>query len=270
MRRLIIAFVVTASVAGLVFSAVGAANNGPDHYLIYKANAREKADIELKDQFIDRPFKVRNLKGLGVPADKTFAGYTFGKQHPEIHLTTYKIKLADSGPKEAKVEKTITNQFGTIDVRVRKPERLLVPASKDLDNPAVPPSSSPVDHFNCYKIKVLGKFTKFQVTVEDQFITPAEVFDVKKPMRLCAPAEKKHDGNTFVVTNEIDHLLCYKVQLKGDDDDDDDGGKTGLFVGDQFDSRQIRSNTANPNELCVPSTKGPFVGGPAGAGDDDD
>ena len=257
MKRLIVAFVVTAGVAALMFSAVGAAvESGPDHYLVYEAEAKEKADITLKDQFIGpvaRPFKVEELEGLGVPADKTIAGYTFGALHPEIHLTIYEIELDDEEPNKAKVEKTITNQFGTIDVRVRKLERLLVPAFKDVDDPIGAPSLSPVDHFNCYKIKVLGKFRKFQVILEDQFTTPAKVFDVTKPQMLCAPAEKTHDGVTFGITNPVDHLLCYKIELA--DDENENEGEERVFVGDQFDSRRIKLDTEEPEQFCVPSTK---------------
>jgi hypothetical protein len=150
----------------------------------------------------------------------------------------------------------VTNQFGTLRLDTIKPDRLLVPAAKDLDNPVVGPdnASHDVDHYQCYKVKVHAKTPKFeptQVTVADQFTTPAKTVDVKKPTRLCNPVDKNGES----IKNPDGHLLCYQVTVPRGQPKHT--ARVGVHVGDQFGGEQL--NTIKEEELCVPSTKSGIV-----------
>lgn len=260
MKKLMISLLVAGVLVGILLFAGAAGASQPDHYLFYKASARERDHVTLADQFATKLFKVKNLKELGAPASKTPGAFSYEVLHEDIHLTRYKIKRARGEPRHVRVDKRVVNQFGEIVVEVRKPDRLMVPAAKELDlhHPEVDPPDPETlddldfDHYTCYRIKLRGEFERIQVRVEDQF-TPGKIVEVVKPTRLCAPVEKTHDGHVFLpIQNPDIHLMCYKVKLLGEKND----RVRRVFVGDQFDpERRIRLDTRKPRELCVPSQK---------------
>jgi len=173
-----VAMVAAISLQELVFSGD---SGEPDRYLFYDAFAPLKLEVNLDDQVIDpaMDFELQNLTALGVPTDGTTVGFGYGygygaviKQHEEFHLTTYKIK----GPKvDSKITVRVTDDFGTMDVVVRKLERLLVPATKQSGQAPPAPTISGIntldlDHYTCYNIKPLDKFDHILgVFVRDQF-----------------------------------------------------------------------------------------------------
>ena len=189
-----------------------------------------------------------------------------GISDPDTHLVGYKVKQVrpkgdPKPPKNPRVGIQIRDQFfDELIVNVddiNKADRLLVPASKSLNDLPSPPDgeSHSVDHFLCYKVK-LPKGTKFpkdiQVTLADQFIDPegngvTQSFDLKKPKRLCNPVDKNGEG----IKNDEGHLMCYEVKRpKGAPKHE----KTVVFLSDQFGEANFWE-TKKEKELCVPAEK---------------
>ena len=229
-----------------------------DHFLSYKIRKTkgtpkfEKQEVTLTDQFeSDVLFEVKKPKEIYNPADKN------GEEiiDPDTHLVAFEIKRAKTEPRQPKhVKRTnieVVNQFGTIFVDTKKPDRLLVPSLKDLDIP-IPdidvPDEFPVDHFKCYKVKVsegTPEFESIQVTLADHF--EDKLFDVKKPKRLCNPVDKNGEG----IINPDAHLLCYKV--KPAEDEPKHIKVEGIHTNNLFGPLQF--DTKKEAELCVPSTR---------------
>ncbi|MFQ5800088.1 MAG: hypothetical protein ACE5H0_15535, partial [Bacteroidota bacterium] len=226
-----------------------------DHYLSYKVKRTEfeKLEVTLTDQFeSDVLFEVKKPKEIYNPADKNGEGII----DPDTHLVGYKIKRAKTEPRQPKhVKQTnieVVNQFGTIFVDTKKPDRLLVPSLKDLDTP-IPDIDAPavftIDHFKCYKVKVSegSEFPEgIQVNVVDQFNQP-KLFDVEKPKRLCNPVDKNGEG----IINPDAHLMCYKVK-RAEDEPKHEKVK-GIHINNQFGPLQL--DTKKEEEICVPSVK---------------
>ena len=161
-------------------------------------------------------------------------------------------KLAKTDPPQPKhVERTnirVDNQFGTIFVDTKKPDRLLVPSAKSLAGPIDALDPETIDHFKCYKVKVTEgtpEFEPIQVTLADQF--EDKLFDVKKPKRLCNPVDKNSEG----IFNPLAHLMCYTV--KRAEGEPKHIKVSGIQVNNQFGPLQL--DTKKEAELCVPSTK---------------
>src|SRR5262245_62986850 len=93
----------------------------------------------------------------------------------------------------------------------------MAPTLKTLAPPGPMPPSDPdvPDHFQCYKVKRSKGSPKFQkilgVKVQDQFATVT--LDLLKPVRLCAPANKR--GEDPSAPQHLFHLLCYKTKNSG-------------------------------------------------------
>ena len=232
----------------------------------------EKQEVTLTDQFeSDVLFEVKKSKELYHPADKNGEGII----DPDTHLVGYEIKRAKTDPPQPKhAERTnieVVNQFGTIFVDTKKPDRLLVPSLKDLDIP-IPdidvPDEFPVDHFKCYKVKVKKKICEddpafkcredadcqtgtcnigfpkgIQVDVVDEF-NQHKLYDIKKPKRLCNPVDMNGEG----IINPDAHLMCYKV--KPAEDEPKHIKVEGIHTNNQFGPLQV--DTKKEAELCVP------------------
>ena len=202
----------------------------------------EKRAVTLSDQFETGVFEVKKLKALYNPVEKDGQGIL----DPDTHLVGYGIQPDKNGPKHVKQTNIqVDNQFGTIFVDTRKPDRLLVPSAKSLTNPIAPLATEPIDHFKCYKVEVTEGTPEFpegiQVTVGDQFTDPPEVFEVEGPKRLCNPVDKNGEG----IQNPDDHLLCYKIMQVN---------LNGIHVNNQFGPLQLDLEKKG-KQLCVPSTK---------------
>ena len=243
-----------------------------DHFLCYKVKAKPKFakfDVGLADQFENKPFTVKTAVSLCNPADKNSGGII----DPVSHLKGYKIKRAKGEPKHVKQTNIkVENQFGTIFVDTKKPDRLLLPTAKSLVGPV--PQLDPVliDHFKCYKVKTrkriceddpsvkcktnadcdtgacnLGFPKGITVTVDDQFPDTPKVFKVKKPTRLCTPVDKNGGG----ILDPLDHLMCYKVKrAKGEPKHTK---VSDIHTNNQFGAEVMK--TKKLEELCVPSVK---------------
>jgi hypothetical protein len=185
---------------------------------------------------------VRFPHRLCAPANKNDGDPT-APTHPD-HLQGHLV----SGPNVKVANLNVTNQFGTIKLDTVKPDVLMVPTLKSLDPLALPPAltNPTVDHFQCYKVKRSKGSPKFQkilgVKVQDQFGTAT--LDLLKPIRLCAPANKRNEDPS--APQHPFHLLCYKTKNSA-------FGMEQTFTNDQFGPAQPL--LIHRRELCVPSTK---------------
>jgi len=230
-----------------------------DHFLSYKikrsrgAPKFEKLEVTLTDQFeSDVLFEVKKPKEIYNPADKNGEGIF----DPDTHLVGYQLKRIKGEPKHEKITGILVeNQFGTIFVDTKKPDRLLVPRLNNLDTPIHDievPAVFTIDHFKCYKVKVTEgtpEFEPIQVTLADQF--EDKLFDVKQPKRLCNPVEKRVGGEVTEIKNFDNHLMCYKVK-RAEDEPKHEKVKA-IHINNQFGPLQL--DTKKEAELCVPSTK---------------
>ena len=106
------------------------------HFLCYRVGRTKgtpKFDpitsIPLTDQFESKPFKVRRPLTLCNPATKN------GEVPEDLdtHLVGYKIRRATGQPRhERRFFIKVVDQFGTIFVNTKRPDRLLVPSAKNL------------------------------------------------------------------------------------------------------------------------------------------
>jgi hypothetical protein len=126
-------------------------------------------------------------------------------------------------------------------------------------NQTPPPAG--LDHFKCYKIAVAKAphgqppFPKFvpvtDVKVEDQFET--RFFDLKKPTRLCNPADK--NGEDAAAPAHAGHLVCYRVKLTKTTPKQAKVTSTLVSTDNQLGPEVQQA--VGVQELCVPSTLGP-------------
>ena len=258
-----------------------------------------------------RIYDVRKPVDLCAPAGKD--GHSVGD--PETHLQGYPIALtkgrcalvapvnagggctgeSDCGgnarsafcvtqPKSVKqLDLQVTNPFhpaNPLTVDIGTPDRLLVPAAKNLESPPSPIEPSNVDLYKCYTVTVSKAQPKLPpilgVLVDDSFIDGRRAFDIKKPTRLCLAAANA-DGIPTVAA----HLMCYQAApSKGlcsagapispnsacTKEEDCGGTKrqtsfcalqpafrkvTGIFVDNQLTSSKV--DLTREDELCVPS-----------------
>jgi len=220
-----------------------------DHFTCYRVRPSARfgivPSVSLVDQFGSTTIEVKKLKSLCTPTSEN-ASDPSAPAHPD-HLTGYQIKA----PKFRSIlNQRIVNQFGTILVDVKKPDRLLVPSAKSLSVVPPAPTVSAVDHFQCYKAQISKGQPKFVpitgVTLEDQF--GARLVDVTKPRRVCNPANQ-NDGEPGA-ENHVDHLICYQVKPAAR------FVPVGpIFVDDELGPETL--DALRPDELCVPSLNNP-------------
>ena len=196
-----------------------------------------RTGVLLEDQFGPSTATIKRAKRICAPANVA-GGDSTATTHPG-HLTSYTIKQTSSRFTPIKGV-TVTDQFGSLVVTVKKPDRLLVPTAKSLT--AQPgPLQDPLDHFKCYRLSA-ARFRRAGITVETQF-GPLTV-DIKKPLHLCAPVNK--NGEDPSAPGHPDHLMCYLVRGPRPVQ------KT-VFTDNQF--GQDSFEFFGPRELCVSSTK---------------
>jgi hypothetical protein len=104
----------------------------------------------------------------------------------------------------------------------------------------------PLDHFKCYRV-FAGPIANGDpvVNVEDQF--NEEQMEVHKPVLICNPVNKIHNGIQSGINNPNEHLVCYRTSS---------GSDPALFVrvSNQFGTRMLAVLEAE-NLLCLPSFK---------------
>jgi len=196
----------------------------------------EPVPLDLEDDFGASTATVRRAKMLCAPVNKNDEDPT-APDDPD-HLVGYEIRR--DGRFQGVLDEVVEDQFGTLVLDIRRPERILVPSAKQADpNDVVTPLDPPVvDHYQCYSVRgdrrrVAG------VTLEDQFGTGSA--DVKKPSRLCLPVNKNGEG----IVDGAARLMCYAIKP---------GPRvnTTVQVNNQFGDDELRVKRAR--ELCIPET----------------
>jgi hypothetical protein len=109
-----------------------------------------------------------------------------------------------------------------------------------------PPISMPGDHFQCYRVVEGPALKPEKLTVSDQFGKATIV--LARPIMLCNPSIKVHNGKEYGVTEPKRHLVCYLP----------------IEQSDQQQTRKVKiNNQMAPANLtlrerqmfCVPSSK---------------
>jgi kumamolisin len=141
------------------------------------------------------------------------------------HLERYQAKLSKTAPAQPKPLKTnvsIENAVGPLTLTIQAVDSVAVPSGRTLGASGAPSpgagGEATVDHFKCYKAKVAKAphgsapfpvFTPVQATIGDEFAGAR--YDLVKPTRLCAPADK--NGEDPTAPTHPGHLVCYKAKL---------------------------------------------------------
>jgi hypothetical protein len=105
------------------------------------------------------------------------------------------------------------------------------------------PAQPRLEHFHCYSAVALPTFRPRVVTLRDQFGLARPT--VRRPVELCAPAEKNRER----VFNRIGHLKCYALS-RGP------SLNRNVAVRNQFGPARLR--VLRRQTLCVPSLKFPL------------
>jgi hypothetical protein len=208
-----------------------------DHFQCYETHRPplRLAPLSLVDRFGASTARLIRGKRFCAPASKN-------DEDPDAvsapdHLTGYTIK--QTTPRFARVRDVpVTNQFGTIEVDLVRPDYLLVPTGKSHVGP-LPSYTAGVDHYKCYKAR--GRFRTGPVAIEDQF--GSIVGFIKRAVRLCVPVDKNDEG----VIDPITSVLCYSTRAGAGSPTGDTLYTLNQFGADSFDVFGAR-------ELCVPST----------------
>ena len=243
-----------------------------DPFLFYKAKVTKNTTAftsltaTLVNAFDNATYTLKKAVNLCTPA--SVDGETVSDAN--THQVSYTVKLA-SGP--AHVPQTnikVVDAFAldhplvpALLIDTVKPDVLLVPSSKTLMPPPLPPpdlGSIDVDHYLCYKIKIHKGTPKFvaqtNVPIADQFtgmLTPKN-FDIKKPKHLCVPTNVNGGG----IKNAGGYLMCYTAKpSKG-------AAKaavhSGVNVNNEFAPNPLQLDTAKETELCTPAIINPICG----------
>jgi hypothetical protein len=175
-----------------------------EHFVCYTASTHTSftpRPKSLLDQFAAQRKTIKLLapEKLCNPARKANEPF----ENKKAHLRCYRTETV--APLNRLV--LVRNQFGEFRARVGSPERLCLPASKQVIGGQRPQNLFVTEHFKCYRITPLGaNYTPRKVTFRDQF----QRFRVRvfKPYRLCAPVEK---SRKFPVQHMVQHLVCYLV-----------------------------------------------------------
>jgi hypothetical protein len=217
-----------------------------DHYQCYRARAKdfEERDVTLADQFGTIEAEADKLKHLCTPVRKNNEG------DPDLnggHLTCYKLDDDDDDDTEKTPKRRVLvdNQFGSLELIVKGPRELCLPATKDIGVPPVgDPAALNLNHFLCYKARpaVRNSFAPQVVTLEDQFETRDAV--ARRPVALCNPVDKNAEGTVITPDN---HLVCYALNRQPA------LRLNGVFTSDQF--GDLESKVLRAKTLCVPSSK---------------
>ena len=97
----------------------------------------------------------------------------------------------------------------------------------------------PADHYKCYKTLGARNDTR-TVTLADQFGT--EQVTVKRPIRLCNPADKNGEG----ILDPTSHQMCYKIAAQP-------FVQRVVLAQNQFGDNYLR--IIRPESLCNPAAK---------------
>jgi concanavalin A-like lectin/glucanase superfamily protein len=196
---------------------------------------------------------------LCAPADNSGAE-PLAPTHPQ-HLEGYVVtisKLPTPQPKPTPQLKTIQNEYGTLILKVTKPDRVMVPSAKVIGDGGTAALSMPtVDHFKCYHAGVAKAakhqppfpvWTIQQAILTDQLGGPL-IYLLTKPKHFCNPADTA--GEDPGAPSHPLHLVCYKAKLAKEVPAQPSFTKTTLSTNNQWGPEVLKTTAVD--ELCVPS-----------------
>ncbi len=206
-----------------------------DHFLCYTADFSgfepERARL-LLDQFGGSPTEVFEPNHLCNPVRKNRLPIF----DEDAHLVMYDLRPHDpTAATGAPV--VVRNQFGTQTFEVGPRVILAAPARKNQQGPPLA-----LDHYACHA--VTGNQRNRPVALQDQFGNANTV--VTRPLLLCNPAAKVHDGQLTRVQDRRWHLACYEIQPTP-------FNPTTATARDQFGAKTAVARERGM--LCVPSQK---------------
>jgi hypothetical protein len=214
-----------------------------DHFTCYKVTQlgrTTKFTVGLADQFETATALTVRTLSFCAPTSKN------GSQilNPVDHLSCRQI--AQPGSFAAR-NVLVTNQFGTITLRVFARWSLCAPALKSFTPTFPTPPVERIDHFKCYVARLEGLFRpRPVVTIANQFETASVL--VRKPVQLCTPVAKTVGTVTTPITNPTAHLVCYELMPRLAPI-----GPFSVFTSTQFGVQQLV--VGQRDTLCLPSTK---------------
>jgi hypothetical protein len=184
----------------------------------------------------------QSLATITVSSDIDFAVGEFGIAiRLDQHFLRYQLDQREAVGETV----TLSDQFGTLQVRLEEAEWLWNPAEKRRTGREPERIQRPDEHLVCYGLPYIPTADR-SVVVRNQFTT--STLRVGRPLTLCTPASKGLSGEVGPPPEDLDHYLCYDVR-----------GETPRFtsetlvVRDQFGERTIRIDRAR--ELCNPVEK---------------
>ncbi|MGH3371031.1 MAG: Ig-like domain-containing protein, partial [Nocardioidaceae bacterium] len=147
-----------------------------------------------------------SAQDAGEPDDTATKTWIAPPQAGLDHFKWYDIR--DEQPRFQKRTVTIEDQFGSSQVEVIEPLRLLNPVSKNGEG-----INNPNAHLQCYRIKEKKKFKKIDVTIENQF--GVQKLRLEAARRLCLPASKGlPNADPGAPPSGLDHFMCYRLKSK--------------------------------------------------------
>lgn len=176
------------------------------------------APVEVEDRFGDQRFVMRRLATLCNPA-----GIDGGvRSHDTIHLVGVTIKKEKTAPKPVPFTLGVTDRFGTRQLELTAPSAVLdvTPVQPGTNAPAdfsddPTRSSVEVNRFKCYLAvspKGAPKITAPPpVTIVDEAFPTGQTFLVRKPTKVCLPADV--DDGTPGAATRGDILVCWSAKL---------------------------------------------------------
>lgn len=101
------------------------------------------------------------------------------------------------------------------------------------------------DHFQCYMLKKGDNLKEETLHIEDQFGATKTVLG--RPVMLCNPSAKRHNGKDYKIRNKKRHLVCYNYRER------QEVKSQSLMINNQMGPDKVVSSK---RELfCVPSEK---------------
>jgi len=220
-----------------------------DAYLLWKSRAdtRPAGSLSVTDAAGDLSVELRKTKLLGAPADWNQRDPT-APLSPD-HLLAHQVKLAPGEPKPERMRGVqVANLLGNQTLDLKKPDLLLLPAAKDLSAPVLPLAEPGVNPFLCWRAKYAKGSPRLRKgdthLIGD--LLGGGTFQLKKPTRLCLPADV--DGSAPTAPGDGVALACFKAKAQKPKPAGRDGVHTHDASGPQVHA------TKRPAEFCLPST----------------
>ena len=197
--------------------------------------------VSLNDQLGNSTVELIRPKRVCNPAD--IDGFDPSRVDDPDHLTGYVMK--QTAPSFIAVRgASFTDQFGTLTMDLVRPDYIMIPSAKSLVAPPPPYTNPGINHFKCYKTAHANRRVA-SLTLDDEF--GSLTLALKKPVRLCIPADKNGEGIMLPLTS----LLCYKA-LIFPGAPKFRGPPGPVYVDNQFGASTFTVD--HQRELCVPGT----------------